>query len=177
MIHTKRFTNVAYFVSCRMQFTKNALIVFDTTSTTSFLMFPVSLNTASSLDKKVSPAPAEVKPEEQGARSLASQTDRHSGLKTSSVKQAAPFSLYLWAQAFWKRVSALIHPSKASSISPHQKASDGGCYPPKIAIAPLLWRDACGLAITVLNPSLLRARHVDMYSAMQVTQGVPPLRK
>ncbi|KAI6071788.1 Transmembrane protein 247 isoform X2 [Aix galericulata] len=63
---------------------------------------------------------------------------------------------------------------QASSISLHQKASDGGdggCYPPKIAIAPLLWRDACGLVITVLDPSLLRAQDVDMHTATQVEAG------
>lgn len=95
MIRTKRFIDVAYFVSCKMQFTKSTLMLFGTTSTTPFLMFPVSLNTASSLDKKVSLAPVKVQPEEQGARSLASRTDGHLGLKTSSVKQAVPFSLYL----------------------------------------------------------------------------------
>lgn len=55
-----------------------------------FLMLPVSLYAASSLDKKVTLAPAEVQPEEQGAKSYASQTDRPLGLKTSSVGQAAP---------------------------------------------------------------------------------------
>lgn len=53
-------------------------------------MLPVSLYAASSLDKKVTLAPAEVQPEEQGAKSYASQTDRPLGLKTSSVGQAAP---------------------------------------------------------------------------------------
>lgn len=65
VIRTKRFIDVAYFVSCKMQFTKSTLMLFGTTSTTPFLMFPVSLNTASSLDKKVSLSPVKVQPEEQ----------------------------------------------------------------------------------------------------------------
>lgn len=58
-------------------------------------MLPVSLYATSSLDKKVSLAPTEVQPEEQGTKPYASQTDRPLGLKTSSIRQAVPLSLYL----------------------------------------------------------------------------------
>lgn len=111
-----------------MEFTKNALLLFGTVSITPFLVFPVSLYTGSSFDKKFILAPVQVQPEKHWGRS--SGKGRHAGLKTPSAGQAAPFCFYLWAQAFWKCVSALTRPSKESSISPHQKPSDGGCYTP-----------------------------------------------
>lgn len=111
-----------------MQFMKNALLLFGTINIT---LFPVSLYTVSSLDKKFFLAPVNVQPEEHWARSSASGRGRYAGLKTPSVRQAAPFCLYLWAQAFCKRVSAPTRPSKESGISLHQNPSDGGCCTPR----------------------------------------------
>lgn len=160
-----------------MPFMKNTLMLFGTISITLFLVFPVSLYTVSSLDKKFILAPVKVQPEKHWARSSASGRGRHVGLKTPSIRQAAPFCLYLWAQAFWKRVSALTRPSKESGISSHQKPSDGGCYTPQRNLSLPSCGETRGLAISVLNMSSHEARDVAMYSATQATQGVPQLLK
>lgn len=130
-LHTtiKRFTDAAHFASCRMQFMKKALLLLGTINITLFLEFPVSLYIVSSLDKFFL-ALVNVQSEKHWVRPSASERGRYAGLKTPSVLRAAPFDLYLRAQAFCKRVSAPTRPSKDSSISLHQKPSDGGCCTP-----------------------------------------------
>lgn len=133
---------------------KNTLMLFGTVSTTPFLVFPVSLYAVFSRDKKFILAPVKVQPEKHWARPSASERGRHVGLKTPSVRQAAPFCLLSVSTGILK-VSALTRPSKESGISPYQKPSDGGCYTPQRYLS----LPSCGEThVDWLSASLARAR-------------------